>query len=134
MAPQLTVTAGLRMEHNSNPLCVTNCFADLSSSFYSLAASATAITPYNQQIQVGRHQALNHLQMLAYEPRLGIAYQPMPRTTVRAGFGLFADAFPAQIAGNLLNNAPNNLQFYLRGNYLVDPTLPGSGAAAVANS
>jgi hypothetical protein len=134
MLPQLTVTAGLRMEHNSNPICVTDCFADLSSGFYSLAASATADTPYNQQIQVGRHQALNHLQMLAYEPRLGIAYQPFGKTTVRAGFGLFSDAFPAQIAGSLMNNAPNNVQFYLRGNYLVDPTLPGSGAEAVQNS
>lgn len=134
IAPQLTLTAGLRMEHNSNPICVTNCFADLSSGFYSLAASATATTPYNQQIQTGRHQALNHLQTIAYEPRLGIAYQPLSKTTIRAGFGLFSDGFPAQIAGSLMNNAPNNVQFYLRGNYLVDPKLPGSGAAAVESS
>ena len=134
IVPQLTVTAGLRMEHNSNPICITNCFADLSTDFYSLAASATATTPYNKQITVGRHQALKDLQMLSYEPRLGIVYQPMAKTTVRAGFGLFADGFPAQIAGSLLNNAPNNVQFYLRGKYLVDPTLPGSGAAAVASS
>ena len=134
MTPKLTITAGLRMEHNSNPVCVTNCFVDLSSSFYDLAASSDENTPYNQMIATGRHQALNHLQVLSYEPRLGIAYQPFAKTTLRGGFGLFSDAFPAQIAGSLMNNAPNNVQFYLRGNYLVDPTLPGSGAQAVASS
>ncbi|MGA9671513.1 MAG: carboxypeptidase regulatory-like domain-containing protein [Terracidiphilus sp.] len=135
--PQLTITAGLRFEHDSNPICVTDCFVDLSSDFFSLAASATAATPYNKQIVTGRHQAFDHLQMLAYEPRVGFAYQPSgagSKTTIRGGFGLFADSFPAQIAGSLLNNAPNNVQFYLRGNYLVDTKLPGSGAAAVASS
>jgi hypothetical protein len=135
--PDLTITAGLRFQHDSNPICNTNCFADLSSDFFSLAASTNADTPYNKQITTGRHQAFNDLQVLSYEPRIGIAYQPFgaaSKTTIRAGFGFFSDSFPAQIAGSLLNNAPNNVQFYLRGKFLVDTTLPGSGAEAVTNS
>ncbi len=138
IAPSLTVTAGLRFEHDSNPICITNCFADLSGDFFSVAASTSTSTPYNQIINVGKHQAFHDLQMLSYEPRIGIAYQPFganSKTTVRAGFGMFSDSFPAQIGSSLLNNAPNNVQFYLKGgHYLVDPTLPGSGAEAVANS
>ena len=137
LAPELTLTAGIRFAHDSNPICVTNCFADLASEFSTLAASATADTPYNQQIITGKHQAFSKLQVLSYEPRVGIAYQPFgvnSKTTVRAGIGFFSDSFPAQIAGSLLNNAPNNVQFYLRGKFLVDPTLPGSGAQAVQSS
>jgi len=137
VVPELTLTAGIRFAHNSNPICVTDCFADLTSDFFSLATTADADTPYNQQIQTGRHQAFHDLQTISYEPRFGFAYQPFgtgSKTTLRGGAGFFSDSFPAQIAGSLLNNAPNNVQFYLRGKFLVDPTLPGSGAKAVEDS
>lgn len=135
--PNLTLTYGLRFEHNGNPICVTNCFADLASNFLNVAGSTTTATPYNQMIVAGRHQAFHDLQFLALEPRFGFAYSPFgvgSHTTVRGGFGMYADTFPAQIASDLLTNAPGNVQFYLRGKYLVDPTLAGSGGQAVASS
>ncbi|MGI8773253.1 MAG: carboxypeptidase regulatory-like domain-containing protein [Acidobacteriaceae bacterium] len=137
MRPNLTVTYGMRFEHNSNPVCQRNCFANLSDNFLTLAAATTTATPYNQLISSGRHQAFPSFQTLAYEPRIGIAYLPFgpgSKTTVRAGFGMFADTFPGQIAGSLLTNAPSDVQFYLRGKFAIDPTLPNSGAAAAARS
>ena len=137
-APNLTITLGLRLEHNSNPTCITNCFSNLSNNFLSLAAPSNAATPYNQLITSGAHRAFHSFQAVAYEPRFGFAFLPFganSHTTVRGGFGMFADAFPAQIADSLLNNAPTNVQFYLRGStYAVEPSLPNSGAAAVAAS
>lgn len=137
LSPALTLTGGIRFEHNSNPICVTNCFADLTSDFFNLAATTSGDTPYSQQIATGRHQAFSNMQFLSYEPRFGFALQPFganSKTTLRGGFGFFSDTFPAQIAGNLMNNAPNNVQYYFRGHFLVDPSQPGSGAQVARNS
>jgi hypothetical protein len=136
--PNLTVTAGLRLEHNSNPICLTNCLSEFSSDFNSLATSPT--TPYNTLIDSGRHQAFAKQQNIAYEPRLGFSYQPDSKTTVRGGFGMFADYFPAQILGDLLANVPNVDRFSVLGAAFgnptpLDPSLPTSGhAQAVASN
>jgi hypothetical protein len=132
--PNLTVTYGLRMEHNSNPICRTSCFARLSSDFSS--ASTDTSTPYNQLIKSGLSSALASLQKIGYEPRFGFDYLPFgpqSRTTVRGGFGMFADAFPGQIADDFLNNAPTNVPFTILGtsfggaaNYPLMPTTAGS--------
>jgi hypothetical protein len=138
MQPNFVLTIGMRFEHNSNPVCRTSCFADMGTNFLSLAASTSTSTPYNQQIQSGLYQAFHSFQAVGYEPRIGFAWQPFglnKKTTVRGGFGIFSDSFPAQIAGDLLNNAPSNVQFYLRSSgFLLDPTLPGSGGQATAAS
>ena len=44
--PNLTLTLGLRMEHNSNPLCRTNCVSNFAQDFSQLPTVKT--TPYNQ--------------------------------------------------------------------------------------
>jgi hypothetical protein len=136
-APNLSVTLGMRFEHNSNPVSHTNSFANLRSDFSTLAAATTGDTPYNQLINSGRHRAYPAQQPVAYEPRIGFSYQPFgagSKTTVRGGFGIFADSLPGQIAGDLLNNAPTNVQFYLRGSYTLDPALANSGQQAVTAS
>jgi hypothetical protein len=126
--PNLTATIGLRMEHNSNPICITNCFARLSSNF--LDASTSATTPYNTLITSGQHQALAGLQAIGYEPRIGFAFLPFgsdSHTTLRGGFGMFSDAFPGQIADSFLNNAPGNVPFTIVssnfGGPITNPTL-----------
>ena len=137
MFPNFTLTYGMRFEHNSTPVCITNCFASLSNNFAALAAATSADTPYNQLISSGQHKAFPSFQTLGYEPRVGFAYLPFgpdSHTTVRAGFGIFADSYPGQIAGDLLRNPPSVGQFYLRGQYAADNAAPNSGAAAAAAS
>jgi Carboxypeptidase regulatory-like domain len=139
--PNLTLTYGLRMEHNSNPVCRTACFARLSADFANVSTDPT--TPYNQLISSGLSSALASLQKIGYEPRLGFDYLPFgpqSHTTVRGGFGMFADAFPGQIADSFLNNAPTNVPFSIYGpafggnNNALIPTSPGSAASVAAAS
>ena len=123
--PALVVTAGMRFEHNSNPVCHTGCFDTFPGSFYGLPTSQSA--PYsnasgNGLINSGENKAFQDFQKVGYEPRLDFAWTPPvlgSKTVIRGGFGIFADAFPAQIADTLLNNAPTNVGFTLYG--------PGSG-------
>jgi hypothetical protein len=140
--PNFTLTAGIRFEHNSNFTCLTNCFANANGDFGSLPTATTV--PYNQLIDSGRHRAFITFQHVAYEPRVGFAYLPFgpgSHTTVRGGYGLFADAFPGQLADTLLNNAPTNVGFTLLGGAPfgtpglgLDPALPGSNAAVASSS
>jgi hypothetical protein len=135
--PNFTVTYGMRFEHNSNPVCVTSCFSNLAQNFLSGASSSATDTPYNQQINSGRHQAFYDFQKIALEPRVGIAWLPFgpdSRTTVRAGFGMFADTFPGVVTDSLLTNPPTGVPFYIRGQYILDPSLPGSGSEAVTSA
>ena len=143
LKPNFTLTYGMRFEHDSNPICVTNCFARLSGDFYSVSTSGD--TPYQDMIKYGQHQAFNSLQVLGYEPRVGFAYSPFGadgKTTVRAGFGMFADAFPGQIADSFLNNAPTNVPFTILGpnitgggnTYSLIPTAAGSARTVAVNS
>jgi hypothetical protein len=139
--PNLTITYGLRMEHNSDPVCRTNCFSRLSGDFSTVSASTS--TPYNKLISSGLGQALASLQTLGYEPRFGFAFLPFgsgSKTTLRGGFGMFADAFPGQIADDFLNNAPTNVPFTIYGpafgggNSTLVPTAPGSAYSIAAAS
>jgi len=133
--PTLRVTLGLRAEHDSNPVCQTNCFARLTTDF--MAASHDPTQPYNQAIRTGIHQALPSYTAVGWEPRLGFAWTPRgsgTNTVIRGGIGIFHDFFPATVADSFLNNPPLYNQFFVGpGN-----VAPGAGSvqsmAAAANS
>jgi hypothetical protein len=114
VSPKLTITAGLRFETNSNPICHTSCYAALANPVISGAAgSAPTSAPYSAAFPSGlidgnRYQALKSFQKFALMPRIGVNYQATPKTTVRAGFGMFTDSFPGVVADDLLSNAPTN--------------------------
>jgi hypothetical protein len=130
--PNLTLTYGLRFEHNSNPVCQTNCFARLPADFSSVPTSPN--TPYEDLIEYGQHKAFNSLQEIGLEPRVGFAYQPFGadgKTTVRGGFGMFSDVFPGQIADSLLNNAPTNVPFTILSQNFGNKNAPASGYALI---
>ncbi len=132
--PSLVVNYGIRFEHNSNPVCRTNCYSSLASNFGSLGTDTTI--PYNQLINSGLGKAFQNFQKVGYEPRVGFAYTPPGlggNTVIRGGFGMFADSFPAQITDSLLNNAPVNLQAFVAGGAL-NPAAPGSNASLAANT
>jgi hypothetical protein len=138
--PSLTITGGLRIEHNSNPLCRTNCIANLSQDFSSLPTVRS--TPYNSLISSGMTEGFFHQQTIAYEPRLGFSYLPGgpgSKTTIRGGIGMFADYFPAQIMGDLVANLPNVDRFTVLGaaygnNITIDASRSDSGHAQAVTS
>jgi Carboxypeptidase regulatory-like domain len=137
--PNLTLTAGLRLEKNSNPTCLTNCMQVLA--FQTTALPTGSNVPYNAAfpggyIQANRHQAFLGYQSVSVMPRLGFNWQPLGsgKTVVRGGFGMFSDTFPGLIADDLLSNAPNNFHAAVFGaddggavNMFLDPATPGSG-------
>ena len=130
LRPNFVLNYGIRFEHNSNPVCHTSCFATLATDFNSLPTSTA--TAYNALIDSGRNKAFNDFQKVGYEPRVGFSWSPLgagTNTVIRGGFGLFADSFPAQIADNLLNNAPTNVGFQLLGPAFGDPAYPLYGGA-----
>ncbi|HTS08309.1 MAG TPA: carboxypeptidase regulatory-like domain-containing protein [Candidatus Eisenbacteria bacterium] len=129
----LKVTLSLRAQHNSNPVCQTNCFARLDAPF--LTASHDPTQPYNQAIRTGLHQALPDLQAISWEPRIGFAWQPLGRgnTVVRGGFGIFSDVFPGTVATSFDTNSPLKNTFLTTG--LLAPGVPGNAqSAAVASN
>ena len=134
LSNSLKVTLALRGDHNSNPVCQTDCFARLTDPF--LLLSHNPALPYNQVIQTGLNQALPGITKVDWQPRFGFAWNPTGRqsTVIRGGFGIFADAFPATVASNFMNNPPLNNQFTVGGGLLA-PTLAGSNSqlATAAN-
>jgi hypothetical protein len=102
----LTLIFGLRLEHQSNAICTVNCFAAPVVQFTSLDHNPNI--PYNQAIQVDRHQALYSLTPVNVEPRFGFAWSPgkLRNTVVRGGFGIFYDAFPDVVVDNFAQNPP----------------------------
>jgi hypothetical protein len=145
--PNLTLTAGLRVERNSNPTCLNNCLQVLA--FPTSALPTGSNVPYNAAfpggyIQANRHQAFVGYQSISVMPRFGFNWQPFSdgKTVVRGGFGMFSDSFPGLIAEDLLSNAPNNFHAAVFGaqdggavNLALDPNTTGSGfAVATASS
>ena len=134
VGPHFKVTVALRGDHNSNPVCQTNCFARFATNFLNLSHNPN--TPYNQVIQTGLHQALANYTNVSWQPRVGFAWSPFHASTatvIRGGFGLFTDMFPATIADLLLNNAPlNNL--FITGAAPLSPNVNGNQAVLAAQA
>lgn len=131
--PTLKLTLDLRMDHNSNPICQTNCFGRLASDFSTLDHNPAI--PYDQAIVTGQHQALQSFQKIFWQPRFGFAWSPsiLKDTVFRGGFGLFADTFPGQVADLLAQNPPNFNSFSVLGGLgapfpagALAPGVPGS--------
>ena len=88
----LTISPALRIEHSSNPICVTNCFGQFAVPIDQIFADQTA--PYNEELQVGRRNALLSLAPVQWEPRISFAWQP---------FGTTSNMFTKDLV--ILNNA-----------------------------
>src|ERR1700734_2993266 len=129
----LTLTFALRVEHESNPVCQTDCFNRLNAPF--LLADNNVNTPYSTDVLQGLHQELQGLSAILWQPRFGFAWSPFGshRTVVRGGVGLFNDAFPAVFTDNFASNAPGVNTFNVSGsNIAPGETLNGGNLFAQA--
>jgi len=109
ISPRLKVSLSLRLDHNSNPVCQTNCFAALTKPFTTLAQDPNAANlPYNKVIKTGLHQAYPSTDIVVWQPRLGFTWSPFAnnKTVVSGGIGIFSDAFPATVVDSFSKNAP----------------------------
>jgi hypothetical protein len=130
--PNLTLTLALRLEHNSNPTCATDCFATFAGGL--AAGIANQGEAYNTVIQTGRSQALYSYQNLQWAPKIGFAWQPFGTSTgmlksnfvVRGGVGIFYDIFPGQIADSMSQNSPLYNNFTVYGTEFPGSTCPNS--------
>jgi hypothetical protein len=140
--PNFNLTAAIRFEHNSNPVCQTNCFAYTNGPFASL--NPDTATAYNTLLKSDQHVAFPSFQPISVNPRIGFAFSPRGAeagTVVRGGFGLFTDVFPGTIADDFLNNAPSNVGFTIFGPdfggaapFSLNPASAASGQQITAGS
>ncbi|MGH9467106.1 MAG: carboxypeptidase regulatory-like domain-containing protein [Terriglobales bacterium] len=125
----LSLTLSLRMDHNSNPVCVTDCFGRLQEPFESLDHSAA--TPYNAALTANAPQAFFSGTGLTFEPRVGFAWTLFgsKSTVLRGGFGLFNEGLPALVANSFAVDSPAENTFTVTGS-LAPAGVSGSAPAA----
>jgi hypothetical protein len=139
--PNLKLTLALRGEHNANPVCQFNCFANFNAPFQNLASVTNADpgnVPYSSDISYGQHNAFPGVDRINWSPRIGFSWSPSrdSKTVVNGGIGIFYDNPAAGLVDSLLSNPPVSVAIRVRPTNGVLPFDPGSsgGASIWANS
>ncbi len=134
--PGLKITLGLRFEHNSNPVCQINCFANVTGPINTLASftsSNPGNVPYSADIVPNQHQAFQGTDAINVAPSIGFSWSPFKdnKTVISGGFGVFYDNPAAGLVDDLLANPPVSVAIRVRpagGVPVFDPG-PAGGAA-----
>jgi hypothetical protein len=138
LTPNFNLTASLRFDRGSNPSCGNNCYVRLAAPFDQLTHGAGI--PYNQSILTGNSNAINNVEAVTVQPRIGFAYKPFgsSKTVIRGGAGLFSDIPVINVYSRFTTNAPNVATFTLSpsgtSTYAVQPGLAGSSYASLGQS
>ncbi len=153
-----TLTGALRFEHNSNPVCQTNCFGNFTGPFPTLASVEAGAdagdVPYSSDIRTNLHQAYMGTDAINVSPRLAFSWAPgrsehfpwfggNEKTLISGGVGIFYDNPAAGMVDYLLMNPPSAVSFFispLDANFATTGILPfdktngGPAAYAAASS
>jgi hypothetical protein len=104
LTPKLTWTFGVRDTFNSNPLNPHDEVARLSGAFDSIAHDVNQ--PLNAAIHTNLTKLFSSTPIAILQPRTALAWQPAPKTVLRAGFGIFSDILPGSVADVIGVNPP----------------------------
>jgi len=134
---KLTMTAGMRVTWNTNVVSNQGLFARSAGSFFDMQHSNAQ--PLNQAILTGVHTLFPATPLFIYQPRVSAAYQVHTHTAIHAGFGVFSDIIPAQIADLASTNPPYAPSFVgglggQVGGVAIFPGVPGSAVDALASA
>jgi hypothetical protein len=132
----LTLTLALRADHQSNPVCESDCFARLSGPFDSVSHDPNQ--SYKQAILVNQKQAFPNTDSIVWSPRFSFAWQPsrLSRSAViRGGVGIFHDPVPGAVGTSFAYNSPLYNFYALTGHNLAPGEVNSlSQIAAASNS
>ncbi len=134
---KLTLTAGMRVTWNTNVVNDQGWFARPAGSFLDMQHSNAE--PLNQAILTGVHTLFPATPLFVYQPRVSAAYQIQQHMAIHAGFGVFSDIIPAQIADLASTNAPYSPSFVgglggQVGGTAIFPGVPGSAVDALTSA
>jgi hypothetical protein len=102
--PRWTLTAGLRVSWNTNPVNQHSMFARPAGSFLNMQHDMSQ--PLNKAIQTNVRTLFPGTPLLSWQPRASVAYKLSDKMAVHAGGGVFTDIIPAQIVDLGAANAP----------------------------
>ena len=143
----LSLTMALRVEHNSNPVCQSNCFSNLFGPFANSASVQAEIAsggtggsldvPYSQDLNYGQHKGYPGVDKLVWSPRLGFNWdvRGTGKTVVSGGIGLFYDNPAVGMVDNILGfggQPPISVMLRVRSNPASAGVLPFDPAGAPA--
>ena len=125
---KLKMTLTLRADRNSGGVCQHNCAGLPATPFNDLAHGADI--PYNQSFITGNKTIIPSNELVAFQPRFGLAWTPWgSKTVIRTGVGLFADLYPGTVLSGIDTNFPQvNLWTVPGGNLAWDLNSPASTA------
>ena len=128
-----TLTVGLRLGFESNPTSQEHVLARLAGTFGSISHDPSQ--PLNQVIVPNQSHLFADTYPLKWQPRVAIAYQPRPKTVVRAGAGVFANPLLGVTPTYADQNAPSDVFvqggiFGPAGGIGMFPGVPGSAIDA----
>jgi hypothetical protein len=134
---RITLNLGVRATWNTDPVNQQRLFARPAGSFLELSHQISQ--PLDQVIQTHVRGLFPSTPVIVWQPRASAAYELRAGSVIHAGFGVFNDIIPAQVADLAATNAPYAPTFVggiggQVGGTGIAPGVSGSAVDATANA